>query len=132
MIVAEASATHLELRLDPTLYPEAAVFKCFYWYGNDFDVTIDRLGDGDDSLVVVLSPHRPPLSGEGLQQLISRVKRDLIDFKTRDIVARETQSIRELLVAKAFANSDELDQAPLGSIADLGGVGPREPLDAIA
>jgi His-Xaa-Ser system protein HxsD len=131
MIVVEASENHLELRLNRELYPEAVVFKCFYWYGNDFDVTVDRV-DGAGELTVVLSAHRPPLSGENLQQLISRIKRDLIDFKTRDIVARETQAIRELLVAKAFANSDEFDQPPLGSIADLGGVEPREPHHAVA
>ncbi|MFL5384724.1 MAG: His-Xaa-Ser system protein HxsD [Longimicrobiaceae bacterium] len=125
MMVHEASASHLELRLRPDLYSEAVVFKCFYWYGSEFDVTIDRADDAHRSLAVVLSARRPPLSGEDLERLISRVKRDLVDFKTRDIVARETQAIRELLVAKAFASSDELDEPLLGSITDLGGSEPR-------
>jgi His-Xaa-Ser system protein HxsD len=124
--VHEASERHLELRLHPGLYPEAVLYKCFYWYGKEYDVTIDRTDGRDGRISVLLSARRPPLSGDELAQLISRVKRDLIDFRTRDIVARETMVIRELLVAKAFANSDDLDEAPLGSIADLGGVQPRE------
>lgn len=126
MIVVEASDRQLELKVDPEFYNEAVVFKCFYWYGNEFDVTINKADSGDGSLVIVLTALRPPLSGEDLQHLISRVKRDLIDFKTRDIVARETQAVRELLVAKAFANSDEFDEPPVGSIADLGGTEPTE------
>ncbi len=124
MIVHEASERHLELRLRPDLYPEAVLYKCFYWYGQDYDVTIDRV-EGEETFVVLLSARRLPLSGTDLAQLVSRVKRDLIDFRTRDIVARETQAIRELLVAKAFASSDELDEPPLGSVADLGGIQPR-------
>jgi His-Xaa-Ser system protein HxsD len=85
---------------------------------------IDRIDGVDHAFAVVLSARRPPLLGDDLTALISRVKRDLVDFRTRDIVARETQSIRELLVAKAFAPSDELDEPPLGSVADLGGVEP--------
>ena len=120
----EVSGAGVEFLLDSQLYNEAVVFKCFYWYGAEYEVVIDRAADGK-SLSVVLSPRTRALAAEQVDALVSRVRRDLVDFKTRDIIARETQSIRELLVAKAFANLDELDEPPLGSIADLGGVGPR-------
>lgn len=126
MMVMEASERHVELRIDPELYNEAVVFKCFYWYGNDFDVTIERAEDDGGSFAVLLAARGEALSGDQLQALISRVKRDLVDFKTRDIVARETQVIRELLVAKAFANADD-DEAPLGTIVEVGGAEPRRP-----
>jgi His-Xaa-Ser system protein HxsD len=127
----EVSQAGLELLLDSGLYNEAVIFKCFYWYGAEYEVVIDRVADGK-SLSVVLSPRTGPLAVEQVDALVSRVRRDLLDFKTRDIVARETQAIRELLVAKAFANFDELDEPPLGSIADLGGVGPRGQQHAVA
>ena len=127
----EVSQAGLELQLDAELYPEAVVFKCFYWYCAEYEVVIDRAADGR-SLTVLLSPRTGRLEGDEVAALVSRLKRDLVDFKTRDIVARETQGIRELLVAKAFANSDELDEPPLGSIADLGGVGPRGQRHAVA
>jgi His-Xaa-Ser system protein HxsD len=121
MIVDESTSRCLRLRLDSALYSEAVVFKCFYWYGKDFDVTIEKVNSGQE-LTVTLIPHRSTLTVEELERLHSRVRRDLIDFKTRDIVARETRAIRELIVAKAFAHSDEFDQSPIGTIADLGGV----------
>lgn len=121
MIVDESTGTCLRLRLDSALYNESVVFKCFYWYGKDFDVTVDRVNSGQE-FAVTLVPHQSALTVEELEKLHSRVKRDLFDFKTRDIVVRETGAIRELIVAKAFSHSDEFDQPPIGSIADLGGV----------
>jgi His-Xaa-Ser system protein HxsD len=116
MIVREASGSRLELVLDAALYTDAVVFKCFYWYGRDFDVVITHTTDMG-GLLVSLTPRGSPLSPEATEAVVARVKRDLVDFKTRDIIARETQAIRELLVAKAFAHSDEYDQPALGTIA---------------
>jgi His-Xaa-Ser system protein HxsD len=120
----EVGPTRLEFLLDAAIYNEAVVFKCFYWYGAEYEVVIDRARNGQ-SLSVALSPRAGTITGDQAESLISRVRRDLVDFKTRDIVACETQSIRELLVAKAFAHADEFDEPPLGSVADLGGVEPR-------
>ena len=50
-------------------------------------------------------------------------KRDLIDFKLRDIVTKETQTIRELITAKAFAYFD-LDDNPATEISDPVGFNP--------
>jgi len=122
VIIEETNAGGLEIRLDSTLYNEAVVYKSFYWYGNKFDVVIEKAGE--DALIVQLSPKDAKFTAEDLRELKSRVKRDLVDFKTRDIVARETQVVRELLVAKAFANSDEYDEPPIGSITDIGGLDP--------
>lgn len=115
MRVLERSATTLAVAIDVSLYPEDVVFKCFYWYGDKYDVTIDR-GAGGPELVVRLAMKDGPLAEEALRQLESKIQRDLVDFKTRDIVAKETRIIRELLIAKAFAHSDDLDSPPPGSV----------------
>jgi His-Xaa-Ser system protein HxsD len=120
----EVGPNRLEFLLDAEIYNEAVAFKCFYWYGAEYEVVIDRAREGR-SLSVVLSPRTGALAGDAAESLISRVRRDLVDFKTRDIVARETRAIRELLVAKAFADTDDFDEPPLGTVADLGGVEPR-------
>lgn len=106
------------LDLDVTLYGEDVVFKCFYWYGDNYDVTIAR--NGDDSLKVSISPKLDQLTQESLRLLESRIRQDLIDFKTRDIVTKETAIIRQLLVAKAFANNDELESLPPGTASGPG------------
>ncbi|MAQ95710.1 MAG: His-Xaa-Ser system protein HxsD [Rhodothermaceae bacterium] len=101
--------------IDACMYPEDVVFKAFYWYGGDYDVQIGRDGDRFE---VILSRLDGSLTEGLLDALRSRVGRDLIDFKTRSIVARETQAVRELLVAKAFAPLDDLDSQPPGDPSD--------------
>lgn len=121
MIVEAATPDGVRLKLDSELYSEAVVFKCFYWYGKDFEVDIQRVRDSG-SLVVSLVA-RSPLSTEQLGSLQARVRRDLIDFKTRDIVVQETRVIRDLLVAKAFAGAEEF--VPAGhNVASTGDVLP--------
>lgn len=57
-------------------------------------------------------------------QLISRIKQDLIDFRLREIVSRETATIRELLIAKAFAHYEDIE--PVTAISDPVGFDPSE------
>jgi His-Xaa-Ser system protein HxsD len=114
MIVEESSAACLKVKLDGQLYSEAVIYKCFYWYGNDFDVTIVKLPD--ESFAVTLASKKLALSAEQSAALESRVRRDLIDFKTRAIVSEETRTIRELIVAKAFAHSDDFESPDPGHV----------------
>lgn len=48
----------------------------------------------------------------------------MIDFKLRDIVSKETKTIRELIIAKAFAYYEE-DQSPDTEISDPVGFNPE-------
>lgn len=112
----------LSLVVDCRLYPEEVVFKAVYWYGDRYDVRIDR--SGDDALTVNLRPLGSDLSDEVASALEERFYRDLIDHRTRHIVSKETASIRELLVAKAFSHSEEFDLDPPGSISDPVGYDP--------
>ncbi len=125
MIIIERSLHLVRISLDPGLYPEDMVFKCFYWYGGEFDVSVDR-SSNDMALEVELQPKVGHLDEVRTKGLLSRIQQDLIDFKTRDIVSKETRVIRELLVAKAFAHSDEFDLLPPGAVSDPVGFDPRE------
>jgi His-Xaa-Ser system protein HxsD len=106
-MIFEWGPDRLKLVLDLTLYPEDAVFKCFYWYASSYDVTINRTSD--TQLCVALAWKSEPSSPDFKNQIESKIRRDLIDFKTRDIVAKETRVVRDLLVAKAFAHGDDFD-----------------------
>lgn len=123
MTILERSSLHIVLRVDSSLYSEDVIFKCFYWYGDKFDVEISKV-DGD-SMLVSLSIKDGSMSEDYLDALESKVKRDLVDFKTRDIVSRETKVVRELLIAKAFAHSDEFDHPPPGEVSDPLGFDPE-------
>lgn len=111
----------LTIDIPSKTYRPSVVFKCFYWYGKHFEVDITELGEHTH---VTLTRKEGEMSAEYVTMLQQKVKQDLIDFRTRDIVTQETQSIRELLIAKAFSHSDELDELPPGEVSDPVGFQP--------
>lgn len=69
-----------------------------------------------------------PLPGNDLPEvnlICNKVKRDLLDFKLRDIVTKETKVVRELLVAKAFAYYG-LEDNPNSEVSDPVGFDPKD------
>ena len=57
------------------------------------------------------------LSENQFENLLLKLERDLVDFNLRDIVTKETQNVRDLLIAKAFSNG-EFDEIPPGKVTD--------------
>ena len=51
-------------------------------------------------------------------EIEKKIKNDLVDFKTRDIINTETKDIRNILVAKAFYPYEEGLSKPPGDISD--------------
>ena len=123
MKVVERTETGLLFEVDASLYGEDVLFKCLYWYTGAYDVVINRTSDGS-AFRVSLARKENAGDSAPAEDLESRLRRDLVDFKTRDIVAKETRVIRELLIAKAFASFDDLDSTPPGSVSDPVGFDP--------
>lgn len=118
MIVNKLNNRSIELTISSLLYNEAIIHKCFYWYSDQ--LTIDIKLKNDNFLVSIINfPEEL-----NFEKILSSIKRDLIDFKTRDIIASETADIRALLIAKAFAHSDEFDEKPPGVLDDPLGFNP--------
>lgn len=101
---------------DAELYSKDSIFKCLYWYGNKFHTNFSY-ADSNTFRVSVKPISTSHLSLEELEILMLKVERDLVDFNLRDIVTKETQNIRDLLIAKAFSNG-EFDEMPPGEISD--------------
>jgi hypothetical protein len=59
-----------------------------------------------------------------LELYLQKLERDLVDFQLRSIINKETQNIRDLLVAKAFSNG-EFDEEPPGVATDPVGFNPN-------
>ncbi|TMI63707.1 MAG: His-Xaa-Ser system protein HxsD [Bacteroidetes bacterium] len=110
----------LRLNIDSTLYSADVIHKCFYWYGNRYSVDISR----KESLFTIELANIA--EEDDMQKLIQKIKKDLIDFKTREIVSVETKNIREILIAKAFASEDEFNEPPPGNIDDPVGFDPSK------
>ena len=52
---------------------------------------------------------------DSLRDLAGEFANALLDFRLRSIIAAETQTIRELLVAQAFCEADLLDRSDIES-----------------
>lgn len=121
MEILRTQSNELLVRVKSSSYSIEIAHKCFYWYGEQFDVEIDLQGE---MVTVLLTRKEDEVSNAYFEQLKSRIKRDMLDFKTRDIVTKETRNVRDLLIAKAFSHSDELDEEPPGEISDPVGFDP--------
>lgn len=106
--------------LSNSIYCEDVLYKCFYWYGGEFDVNIAT--EGNNFKITLLSKLD---IGNGHDALLKKIQQDLIDFKLRDIVSKETKNIRELLTAKAFAHF-ESGEFPSTEVSDPVGFNPSE------
>ncbi len=103
-----------EIKLDSSLFSKDAIFKCLYWYTNSFVIDITSQEDGFFLIKLEL---KIELEESELVLLKAKINQDLIDFNLRDIVSKETQNLRDLLIAKAFSNG-EFDENPPGEYTD--------------
>lgn len=104
---------------DKSLYSKDSIIKCLYWYGNKFHTNISIAQNGRRELYKITLK---PLVGYEIDEqtkieTLQKLENDLLDFNLRDIVTKETQNIRDLLIAKAFSNG-EFDENPPGEISD--------------
>ena len=101
---------------DTYLYSKDSIFKCLYWYGDKFHTNVS-FADSNTYRVSVKPVSTNQLSQQEQENLLLKLERDLVDFNLRDIVTKETQNVRDLLIAKAFSNG-EFDELPPGDVSD--------------
>ena len=109
---------------DTALYSKDSIFKCLYWYGDKFHTNLS-FADSNTYRVSVKPISTMQLCSDELENLLLNVERDLVDFNLRDIVTKETQNVRDLLIAKAFSNG-EFDELPPGEVSDPVGFNPSK------
>jgi len=105
----------ISITINCTLYDEEVLYKCLYWYGDTYAVSVER---NDEHYEIQIEKLEGTISDELFSLLVNKIKTDLIDFKTRQIIARETDNIKQIMIAKAFSSFDEFDEAPTGEIND--------------
>jgi His-Xaa-Ser system protein HxsD len=110
------SSQGMMLTVDLRLVSKDAIYKCVYWYTKEYDVGISMPSENQINLILNKRSGEQ-LSDEEVAALHSQIQRDLIDYNLRDIVAKETANVRDLLIAKAFSHG-EFDEAPVGSVSD--------------
>jgi His-Xaa-Ser system protein HxsD len=101
---------------DSSLYSKDSIFKCLYWYGDKY-ITSVSFADSNTYMISVKPISTNIMSQEEQEILLQKLQRDLVDFNLRDIVTKETQNVRDLLIAKSFSNG-QFDELPPGDVSD--------------
>jgi His-Xaa-Ser system protein HxsD len=94
------------IEVDESVFSLDVVTKAVYWLTGRYTVDLRR-EPARTAIIVRVAHAERPLSSEEQRDVESRLRRDLVDFRTRAIVDHETRTLRDLLVAKAFAYGDE-------------------------
>ena len=109
--------------VDASLFSTEVIFKCLYWYGERFHTTVTLIDS--QTYAILLKPLATVTTNEAdLDIYLQKFERDLIDYRLRGIITKETQNVRDLLVAKAFSNG-EFDEEPPGEVTDPIGFNPN-------
>lgn len=103
----------LELHLDTQIFSKEGLFKCFYWYSNAYLIELTR----EDNWFKVIIRSKSETGLTEPEYLYKKIKQDLIDFQLREIITIQTANVRDLLIAKAFANG-ALEQEINGNFED--------------
>ncbi|SDM53187.1 His-Xaa-Ser system protein HxsD [Pedobacter antarcticus] len=89
--------------IDTWIFSKEVIQKCFYWYTAEFFVDFNFL---DDRFIEVSLVYNTDQKYDETA-LVAKIAQDLNDFSIRETVNHQTKIIRELIVAKAFANFEE-------------------------
>lgn len=103
----------LALTIDETIYGREAVLRTCYWFTDRCYLFISRPSPGHLAVTV-----RPKAGGPALEVVAGDFGNALLDQQLRIDIERETRTLRDLIVAKAFAESGVLEDPPVGDDRD--------------
>ena len=108
----------LKFLLDSRVFSKNSIVKCLYWYSKDFQISIEIK---DQYFFDIQMESNDDLTDQQLAVIEKKLKQEFIDYNLRDIVRKETNTIRELIIAKAFSHG-EYDENPKGDLMDPLGI----------
>ena len=103
--IQQLDLNRIRLMVDTSIYDDWVVEKVLYWLTDDFVIT--RTNDASSKLQIITLEPKAGCKYPDFQSIKEKLSSDFIDYKNRETIARETANIRDLLFAKAFANSDD-------------------------
>lgn len=109
---AASSSSSATVLVDETIHSREAVLRACYWFTDRCHVFVSRVEPGVLSVRITAKP-----GGAELDSVVGDFENALLDAQLRREIGQETARIRELIVAKAFAEGD-LDDAPAGEWRD--------------
>jgi His-Xaa-Ser system protein HxsD len=108
------------ISIDKRVYSKGAVLRAFYWLGKDLHSRIEEKNE-HFQVTVELKVSAPTLSQPKIKiidEWIPEIFDALLDSQLRVEIQAETAAVRELIIAKAFAESGVLEDPPPGTFDD--------------
>src|ERR1700674_4405855 len=97
--IEQEDTKHPCIRVDPELYPLPALYKACYSFTDRCYLFLIRESESPN-IMVYFAGKSPDTD---LRRIVGEFCNELIDQQVRCTIAKETQTIRELIVAQAFA-----------------------------
>lgn len=110
---AKLDGDELTLLVEESVYSKEALFRACYWFTDRCHLFISRAQPATFAVRVKAKP-----GGPALETVAGEFKNALLDQQVRQDLSRETSTLRQLIVAKAFAEGNFLDDAPVGDSRD--------------
>ena len=104
-------ADGVRLDLDTTIYRLGAIKKAAYRFGDRCHVQIKPV---DKTRVAVILQSKRTL--DNVAFLTGEFQNEVLDQELREVVAAETEAVRNLILAQAFSRTSLID--PVGETAD--------------
>lgn len=101
------------LLVDEAIYGRSALLKTCYWFTDRCYLFVYRHDKEHLAVRLTAKPGDTPL-----HVVTGEFENALLDHQLRFEIERETATVRELIVAKAFADSDLLEDPPVGDDRD--------------
>ena len=108
--------------IDLSQFSRAAALRAAYWFTKDLFIEFPP-SESSQTLEIVLcaKPVAPSLDNprpKTLDELTREFRNALVDAELRVRIQEETSGVRELLLAKAFAEAGVLEDSPPGEFSD--------------
>ncbi|HAT9492384.1 TPA: His-Xaa-Ser system protein HxsD [Legionella pneumophila subsp. pneumophila] len=92
--------------LSTSTYSLNAIKKVCYQFSSSFSVKLEKI---DEENVKILFKFSEPQQREKVELMISNFLQALLDQDLREIVANETEGVRNLILAHAFSKTTLID-----------------------
>lgn len=125
--------TTATISIDKKVYSRPAVLRACYWFSKDLYFDVNET-EGLLQVTVRLRAPVPTLSQPKVKKIdewLPEIYEALLDSQLRVEIQTETAGVRELIVAKAFAESGILEDPPPGTFEDPVGSASEAPRDLI-
>ena len=110
--IANKSESAIEVVLDGTFFSSDSILKTCYWFSRHYTFELKH-GDGRTTVRLLPKDATLPTSAVHGEFLAMAT-----DFSLRERIEARTANIREILLAKAFAESGVLEDSPAGIFVD--------------